>query len=411
MKLNRLFYVVTMLLFAAGSALTAAEFSPALDAELSMAGMSDKVSAIVILESPVDIRALDLKLHDTGATLAKRHKDVIDALKYNAESTQPAFVEEFDAAMKDGQVFGFTAHWVENLFVIQATREYIEGLRGRGDIKYVTENFKAELIDPIITNPKDATNRRPGHNLDTESTTPGQNATRATEVNRLLGITGQGVLVANLDTGVDGNHPALANRWRGNFAPSAQCWLDLLGTGTTFPVDDGRHGTHVMGTMAGRAISGVDTNTVGAAPDARWIACNAINQGVSSGFDNDIITAFEWFTDPDGNPLTLDDVPDVIQNSWGVNATFPSGISAGGMPCPVSLTSNTAQPSSLRSRTAMPPPSGVYLMAFDSRLSSTCFRRSASTCANRFGRKIDDQRELAGAHALADRPGGLASTT
>ena len=58
--------------------------------------------------------------------------------------------------------------------------------------------------------------------------------------------------------------------------------------------------------------------TVGAAPDAQWIADNAINQGVGSGFDQDILDAFQWLTDPDGNANTMDDVPDVIQNSWGV---------------------------------------------------------------------------------------------
>ena len=69
---------------------------------------------------------------------------------------------------------------------------------------------------------------------------------------------------------------------------------------------------------------------------AKWIACNAINQGVSSGFDQDIITAFQWFADPDGNPSTVDDVPDVVQNSWGINEGFagrrptPTATPAGG---------------------------------------------------------------------------------
>jgi hypothetical protein len=145
MKLNRTLCIAAALILTTGSALMAAEFSPALEAELSKTSMTDPVSAIVILESPVDIRALDLRLHDSGASLAKRHAEVIQALKYNAESVQPAFRKEFEAAMKSGEMFGFTAHWIENLFVIQATRKYIEELRERGDIKYVTENFKAEL--------------------------------------------------------------------------------------------------------------------------------------------------------------------------------------------------------------------------------------------------------------------------
>jgi hypothetical protein len=63
-------------------------------------------------------------------------------------------------------------------------------------------------------------------------------------------------------------------------------------------------------------------DTVGVAFDALWIADNAINQGVGSEFDNDVLAAFQWFADPDGNPNTVDDVPDVVQNSWGIDARF-----------------------------------------------------------------------------------------
>ncbi|MBL0060796.1 MAG: S8 family serine peptidase [bacterium] len=204
---------------------------------------------------------------------------------------------------------------IENLFVVYGSKEWLESLRQRGDIKYVTENFQAELIEPIIDERGDRSPRNP---LDAETTTPGQNAIQTTRVNRELGITGQGVLVANLDTGVDGNHPALASRWRGNFAPAAHCWRDALGNAPTFPSDLNSHGTHVMGTIAGRAFVGLDTITIGGAPNALWIANNAINQGVSGAFDNDVIDAFQWFANPDGNIATIDDVPDVIQNSWGV---------------------------------------------------------------------------------------------
>ncbi|MDD5088493.1 MAG: hypothetical protein PHI18_06820, partial [bacterium] len=44
--------------------LQAAEFSPALEAELAAKSGSEFVSAIVFLESPLDIRALDARLHE-----------------------------------------------------------------------------------------------------------------------------------------------------------------------------------------------------------------------------------------------------------------------------------------------------------------------------------------------------------
>lgn len=305
-------------LLLSGSLAMAAEFSPTLEYELTHAGAGEFVSAIIILESPVDIRVLDERLHADGASLARRHQEVLNALHYNADMTQPEFQKELDIEMSKGRMEGYTAYWIENLFVVSAAADWIESLKGRSDIKYVTENFVAELIEPIVSDDPDA-GRIPRNPLDAETTTPGQNSIQATRVNRELGITGQGVLVATLDTGVDGNHPALASRWRGLFAPAVQCWRDALSAvPTNFPTDTHSHGTHVTGTIAGRQFTGADTITVGSAPNARWIANNAINQGVSGAFNNDVIDAYQWFANPDGDINTLDDLPDVIQNSWGV---------------------------------------------------------------------------------------------
>lgn len=303
------------------STLYAAEFSQAIDDELAQAKEQDFISALVFLPNAIDIRTLDFTLHQRRVSLADRNREVIESLLYNAAQNQPAFQAELDVELGKGTVKGYTSYWIDNLFVVYANKSYIESLRERGDLEYVTTNFTPELIEPIRT-PENDSVRPPRNPLDTESTTSGQNAIGATRVNRELGITGQGVLVANCDTGVDGNHPALASRWRGNFAPVAQCWRDALGSAPNFPSDGNGHGTHVMGTITGRAISGNDTNTVGSAPNARWIATNSINQGTGSAFDNDIIADYQWFANPDGDINTTEDLPDVIQNSWGVNSGF-----------------------------------------------------------------------------------------
>ncbi|OHB55676.1 MAG: hypothetical protein A2Y07_09025 [Planctomycetes bacterium GWF2_50_10] len=122
-----------------------------------------------------------------------------------------------------------------------------------------------------------------------------------------LGFTGQGVLVATLDTGVDGQHPDLAGRWRGG----SNSWFDPHDQHTT-PYDAAGHGTGVMGLII---ASHSDGSAIGIAPDAQWIAGKLFNDAGSANF-SDIHACFEWVLDPDGNPNT-DDTPDVVNNSWG----------------------------------------------------------------------------------------------
>jgi hypothetical protein len=309
----RLFLGICIVVSLAGG-LWAAELQPGLDKVLQSAPPDSHLSVIVKLFNPNDIAALDQKLHAEKAPLALRHKTVIAALKDNAERTQGPVLARLDRMKDKGEVVGYTAYWIENLIVVLGNSDAILGLASDPAVESIGANFRAELIQPVRGPIRSAYHS----SLDHETTTTGQDATGATRVNRELGITGHNRLIGGLDTGVMGSHPALHDRWRGLTHPLAECWLDLLGSSPAGPTDGHGHGTHTMGTMCGRAIVGNDTNTVGAAPDAEWIACNAINQGVGGGFDQDILDAFQWFTDPDGNPNTMDDVPDVIQNSWGV---------------------------------------------------------------------------------------------
>ena len=58
------------------------------------------------------------------------------------------------------------------------------------------------------------------------------------------------------------------------------------------------------------------------APGSYWIAAGAVDRG--GGIERtvaDIILSFQWMLDPDGNPDTDWDVPDVCSNSWGVTTS------------------------------------------------------------------------------------------
>jgi subtilisin family serine protease len=295
---------------------TAGTLDPALQDQLNRASDGELLSVIVHLRDQAPVREISADLSARQATRQQRHLEVVRALKDAAQLGQQALLDDLSLARANGRVAGYTSYWIANLVVVQATADAIRELADRADVDHVEPNFTVSLMEPVAAYPA----REDGGELDTRGigTAPGIEAVRAREVWELLGIDGAGALIGSLDTGVDGDHPALASRYRGVTEPASECWLDVIGSDPSFPSDFNSHGTHTVGTMCGLAPD----DTIGVAPGAQWIACNAIDQGVSSGFDNDIIAAFEWFADPDGDPLTVDDVPDVVQNSWGVNENF-----------------------------------------------------------------------------------------
>ncbi len=299
----------------AASAAVAGSIAPRLQAEMDQRGPGAVFSVIVNMQEQAPLPALNAELRAAKSTRLERHARVVEALQTAARGQQP-LIAALDEGMRSGGIQGYTSYWISNLMVVQGTKEAIAEIALRSDVDLIEPNFTVELMEPV------SMEMPQGDGLRGIGVTPGLRAIRAPEVWYQLGYTGAGRLIGSLDTGVDGNHPALQTRWRGyqGQEPWQECWLDVLSGSTQFPNDGYGHGTHTTGTMTGLGIATEDT--VGVAWGAKWIATNAINQGVGSGFDNDIITCFQWFADPDGNPNTIDDVPDVVQNSWRINEQF-----------------------------------------------------------------------------------------
>jgi subtilisin family serine protease len=310
---SRLILAALGLVLCAASAVWAGALSPGLADYISNLGESDQVKVLVVLSDQADVKALDRELHDRAAPLAERHGQVVTALQRAAARTQAPLLADLDRFRTKGEVSGWTSHWLVNAVVLKGTVGAIKQLAQREDVERIELDLVVSPIEPVSGEVK---TRDPG--AKGIGMTDGIRAIQADRVWRELGVTGAGAIVGNLDTGVDGSHPALSARWRGHFAPTAECWLDVADLGDSTPVDQHYHCTHVMGTITGLAPD----DTIGVAPGALWVASNAINQSTGSEFDNDIIASLEWFADPDGNPGTSDEVPDVVQNSWGVNEDF-----------------------------------------------------------------------------------------
>ena len=135
---------------------------------------------------------------------------------------------------------------------------------------------------------------------------------RADIVQDSLGITGKGVLVGDIDTGIDYNNPALG----GGFGPAFRVigGYDFVNNDSD-PMDDMGHGTHVAG------IIGANGDSLrGVAPDVKFLAVKVLNaQG--QGYISDVIAGIDYCLDPDNNPATNDGVS-LINMSLG-GAPYP----------------------------------------------------------------------------------------
>ncbi|AZR72129.1 peptidase S8 [Anoxybacter fermentans] len=94
------------------------------------------------------------------------------------------------------------------------------------------------------------------------------------------------VVVAVIDTGIDGNHVDLDGG-------KIIAWYDFV-NGKTTPYDDHGHGTHVAATIAGTGEGNI--NYRGVAPGAALIGLKVLNSN-GSGTTSDIDAAIQWCID------------------------------------------------------------------------------------------------------------------
>ncbi|MHB9752984.1 S8 family serine peptidase [Streptomyces sp. BYX5S] len=271
----------------------------------------DDATFFVVLKDKADLTtAKKQRTHAKAATAAYK------ALKTHAADSQKSL-----NAFLDKEKVGHQDFWITNAVQVTGDQDLVKELAKRSDVKEIVKE-RTFTLDDIETSDAKVAETRSGVATSADGTdTPtwGVADIKADQVWDQYADRGEGIVVANVDSGVQYNHPDLVKQYRGNngdgtfthdynfYDPTGNCSPD----GT--PCDNNGHGTHTMGTMVGK-------NGIGVAPNAKWIAAKGCESDRCT--NSYLLAAGQWIlapTDHNGQNPRPDLAPNIVNNSWGQN--------------------------------------------------------------------------------------------
>ena len=313
------------------SSLDTSQAPSATDAKID-GWLMDRLSRL----SPGQTEELLVHIHDARidpaarpAPLAQRRKAVYDVLRLHALKTQAPLKSWLQARGIQARSF-----FLVDLLLLRGDLALARQIAARPEVREIVGNpvvFGLSGVRPgapAAAKVGEAPMLATGASSDPIVLAPastdsgpewGIKAINADDVWATYGKHGEGIVVMSADTGVEWDHPAIKEKyrgWNGSSVSHAYNWHDAI-QNLPEPLDDNDHGTHTTGTMVGDDGMG---NQVGVAPGAKWIACRNMDHG--NGQPSTYIDCMEWAMAPyptggdpalDGRP---DLAPDAINNSW-----------------------------------------------------------------------------------------------
>ena len=290
--------LLILILFLASSTLFAQKTDHKIDREL-MATLADEVGATAPFFVRFDEKANTKAARGISDRLA-RIQFVVQALQATAERSQNGV----RGYLRDQKV-DFTPFWIGNsIYIPKGTLALARALARRPEVLQIVPEEIFKIPEP-----------KPEADSGTLGVEWGVDKINAPDVwnHPTTPTKGAGIVVANNDTGVQYNHPAVVNQYQGNNGDgtfSHLCnWEDPSNVCSPgVPCDNHGHGTHTIGTMTGNDGG---SNQIGVAPEAKWIACKGCESGSCSSFA--LSTCAQWFLNPGAGCVS----PHIINNSWG----------------------------------------------------------------------------------------------
>ncbi|ALC92881.1 serine protease [Bacillus sp. FJAT-18017] len=279
------------------------------------------VTYLIKMKDQADVNSVSKKAHQASAKkketpaaakLSMRNA-VVSSLRETASRTQYGLEKYLGNMQSKGEVKSYESFFIVNAMAVTSTKEVMEKIALRAEVEKLLPN-EERFLNKAEKSPEGAMLEADIQPNNIEWNINQVDAPGAWE----MGIDGTGIVVANLDSGVELNHPALQRKWRGydangNVVDPELSWYDPH-SGASMPADTDGHGTHTMGTMVGSEANG--SNQIGVAPGAKWIAVRIFNPSTT---DNIILRGAQWLiapVDSEGN-LHPEMAPDVVNNSWG----------------------------------------------------------------------------------------------
>ncbi|KAJ6635653.1 Bacillopeptidase F [Pseudolycoriella hygida] len=280
-----------------------------------------RTASIAARFDALNLRSREARLNTLHA-MYKDHADTIQAdvltLLKKAEGVKKHYTSQL---------------WISaEIIVRDVDKEIVEQLRYHPDV----ESLLAEEFFPLLDTVEEFSYVREG-DANITNLQWGVQRVNADAVWR-NGYNGQGIVVANIDTGVRHTHEALFSNYRGTITGSHN-WNWFAPTQrTAIPSDKIGHGTHVAGTISGSQfmskkvlpvllsfqdpsnmcyVTGT-VNGIGVAPGSQWIACRGCDGIFCSNFD--LLECGNWVACPtftDGTNPSCSQAPHVVNNSWG----------------------------------------------------------------------------------------------
>ncbi len=209
-----------------------------------------------------------------------------------------------------------------SVFLYKATLDDLNQLAARSDVYQIRANHTYVIEENV---PEQNEPRTVYWNMDELEPNSGLFGMQSRQVWEQFDVRGEGIVVANIDTGAFYQHVGLDRQYRGNltgniggpYSHDYNWYMPTSGCGDgTYPCDNNGHGSGTMGIMVGETEDLAEQ--VGAAPAAQWIACKGCES--TSCSDAALTGCADWMVAPtriggaDPNP---DMRPHVVNNSWG----------------------------------------------------------------------------------------------